>query len=83
MKDIPYVITKDGMYYAHDSRGYVHRVLLAELYTKEYAESHAKMCDECRAIPITDLLADADEVQNYIDRLEVMRDVMKEHKEGE
>lgn len=75
--EIPYVLKKQGMYYAHNSRGYVSRVLLAELYTEDYANQHAKMCDECEAIRITECLTGPDEVQEYIDRLEVMRDVMK------
>lgn len=72
----PYVLQKNGMYYAHRSCGYVSRVLLAELYTKEYAESYEKQCEEVRAIPVTDLLTGADEVQEYIDRLEVMKEAM-------
>lgn len=70
---VPYVLNKNGMYYAHNSAGYVSRVLLAELYTKEYAESHASHCDEVRAIPVTELLTGVDEVQEYIDRLEEMK----------
>jgi len=69
----PYVIQKSGMYYAHGNKGYVSRVLLAELYTKEYAESHCKTVEECRAIPVTDLITDAEEVQEYIDRLLVRK----------
>jgi hypothetical protein len=76
--EIPYVIRKNGMYYAHNSCGYVSRVLLAELYTEEYAKRHAEQCGECEAIPVTACLTGPDEVQDYIDRLEVMRDVMKE-----
>lgn len=74
--DVPYILEKHGMYYAHNSSGYVHRVLLAELYTKEYAEQHARQCDEVRARPITDFLSDPDDVQEYIDRLEAMRDAL-------
>lgn len=75
--EIPYVLKKNGMYYAHNSAGYVHRVLMAELYTEEYAKRHAARCDEVHAIPITDLITGPDEIQDYINRLEVMRDVMK------
>ncbi|RCX32112.1 hypothetical protein [Thioalbus denitrificans] len=75
--EIPYVLKKNGMYYAHNSAGYVHRVLMAELYTEEYAKSHASRSDDVQAIPITDLINGPDEVQDYIDRLEVMRDVMR------
>jgi hypothetical protein len=76
--ETPYVLKKNGMYYAHNSCGYVHRVLLAELYTEEYAKRHAEGCDECEAIPVTECLTGPDEVQEYIERMEVMRDVMKE-----
>ena len=69
----PYVLQKQGMYYAHNSRGYVSRVLLAELYTKEYAENYARQCEDVRAIPVTELLTGPDEVQEYIDRLLVMK----------
>lgn len=77
--ETPFVLKKNGMYYAHNSDGYVHRVLMAELYTEEYAKRHASHCEEVQAIPIIDLITGPEEVQEYIDRLEVMRDVMKEH----
>jgi len=66
------------MYYAHRSCGYVSRVLLAELYSEQYAKEHPLQCDECQAIPVTDLLTGPEEVQEYIDRLEAMKDVMIE-----
>ena len=75
--NIPYVIKKNGMYYGHNSCGYTSRVLLAELYTKEEAEAEARMCDEIQVMPITETLTGSDEVQEYIDRMEIMRDVMK------
>lgn len=73
---VPYVLKKNGMYYAHNSCGYVSRVLLAELYTEEYAENHAKHTDECQAIPITELLSGTEEVEEYIIRLEAMSEAM-------
>lgn len=83
---VPYVLKKNGMYYAHNSAGYVHRVLMAELYTEDYAKRHASHCDDTQAIPVIDLLTGPDEVQEYIDRLVVMRDAMREvmlaHPEG-
>lgn len=75
--DIPYVLKKNGLYYAHNSSGYVSRVFLAELFEENYAKRYAKNHDEIDAIPITELLTDAEEVQEYIDRLIVMRDAMK------
>jgi hypothetical protein len=75
--EIPYVIKKNGMYYGHNSCGYVSRVLLAELYDEIYAKNHEAHCEECKAIPITDLLTGPEEVQEYIDRMEVMLNVMK------
>lgn len=74
----PHVITKNGMYYAHNNCGYVSRVLLAELYDETYATDYAKLVEGCRAVPITELLTGSEEVQEYIDRLEVMRDAMAE-----
>ena len=75
--EVPYLIRKSGMYYGHNSCGYVNRALMAELYTKEYAENHASHCDECQAVPLTDALTDADEVEKYLHRIEVMYEVMK------
>jgi len=71
--DTPYVLKKNGMYYAHNSCGYVSRVLMAELYDKAYAVSYAKRCEEVQAIPVTKLLTGVDEIQEYIDRMEVMK----------
>jgi hypothetical protein len=76
MIDLPYVLQKNGMYYAHNSAGYVSRVLLAELYSKDYAERYAEAHDEVIAMPVSSLLTGSEEVQDYIDRLEVMRDIM-------
>ena len=81
--ETPYVLQKNGMYYAHDSCGYTQRVLLAELYTKERAERDAKHYKEVRAIPVNELLTSSEEVQEYIDRLEVMRDYMKHIEDNE
>lgn len=77
MSDVPYVLQKNGMYYAHNSCGYVHRVLMAEIYTKEYAENYVKGHDEIRAIPITDLLTDVEEIEEYLERITAMRDCLK------
>lgn len=74
----PYVIIKNGMYYAHNSCGYVHRVLMAELYTeKEALASENQSGGEIKAVPLTDCLSSSDEVQEYLDRIIVMRDAMK------
>ena len=75
---VPYVIRKNGMYYAHNSRGYVSSVYMAELYDEVWAKNHAKQCAECRAIPVTELLTSLEKVEDYIERLEAMRDIMKQ-----
>ena len=75
--DVPYVLKKQGMYYAHNGAGYVARALNAELYSEEYANRYAKNHEEVTAHPINEVLRDSDEVQEYIDRLESMRDYMK------
>ena len=74
--EAPYVIKKNGMYYAHNSCGYTSRVLLAELYTESHAKARETQCGELQAIPVTELLTGSEEVQEYIDRMEVMRDAM-------
>ena len=76
--DEPYVLKKSGMYYAHNNCGYVGRVLLAELYTEQYAKNYIKGRDDIQAIPISECLTGSEEVQNYLDRMEVMRDFMKQ-----
>ena len=77
---VPYVLVKGGVYYAHNNCGYVSRVLLAELYSEDYAKAYASGHEEIQAVPINELLTGAEEVQEYIDRMEVMRDVMAELK---
>jgi uncharacterized protein YwlG (UPF0340 family) len=73
---VPYVLQKNGMYYAHNSCGYVSRVLLAELYEENYAKRYAAQHEEVRAMPVTELLTGIDEVQEHIDRLEAMREAL-------
>lgn len=68
----PYVIRRNGMYYGHNSCGYVSSVYLAELYTEEYAKRHARITEECTAIPVTDLVPDRDQPQEYLDRIEAI-----------
>lgn len=73
---VPYVLKKNGMYYAHNDCGYVDRVLLAELYEEKCAKIYAERHEEIRAIPVTELLTSRDEVQEYIDRLEAMKNAL-------
>ena len=72
--DTPYVLRKNGMWYGHNSCGYVSRVEMAELYTEEYAKRHAAHCDDIQAIPVIDMLPSPEHVQQFIDRLEVMKE---------
>ena len=71
---IPYVIVKNGMFYAHNSAGYVSSVYCAELYDEEYAKRHAEHCGECRALPVTHFVQDRETAQEYLDRVEAIRD---------
>lgn len=73
MIDIPYVIRKNGMYYAHDSCGYVNNVMNAELYTKTYAEQHCSHGPEYQAIPVTDLISSTKHIDETMERLQAMR----------
>lgn len=81
MKEIPYVLKKHGLFYAHNSSGYVSSVFLAELYDEQYAKNSAEQCDEVTAIPVTVLMSDPEVVQEYIDRLEAMRDALIDSQE--
>jgi hypothetical protein len=67
-----YVLKKNGMYYAHNNCGYVNRVLMAEVYTKEYAQNYAKNHDEIDAIPIDELIS-IEELGEYFDRIKKMK----------
>ena len=69
----PYVLMKCGYFYAHNSRGYVSRVELAELYDEGYAKRHADSCEDVKAFPVTEFISDPEELQDYLDRIEVMR----------
>jgi len=71
---IPYVIQKNGMFYAHNSAGYVSSVYCAELYSEEYAKRHADHSEECRALPVTHFVKDREQAQEYLDRVEAIRD---------
>ena len=71
---IPYVIRKGGYFYGHNSAGYVSSVFCAELYDEEYAKRHAEACDECEALPVTYFVGDREVAQEYLDRVEAIRD---------
>lgn len=75
-KAIPYVLKKHGLYYAHNSSGYVSSVFLAELYDEQHAKNSEQRCEEVTAIPVTELWPAPEQVQEYIDRLEAMRDAL-------
>lgn len=78
----PYVLIRSGMFYAHDSRGYVHDPALAELYTKSYAERRARTSEEVIAKPVTEVIS-GDRVGELLERLHVMQEaVTKKGKEG-
>lgn len=77
--DMPYLIRKNGMYYAHNDCGYTARAELAEIYTKERAERSAIHCDEITAVPLNDIIKSVEHIQEYIDRLEVMKAALISH----
>jgi hypothetical protein len=80
---VPYVLIEAGMFYAHNSRGYVHRVEIAEIYTKEYAESHARSCSgKVVAKPVTDFIKDTHGIDSIIERLEAIRSAVVEREDA-
>ncbi|MDX1489698.1 MAG: hypothetical protein R3332_00275 [Pseudohongiellaceae bacterium] len=72
IEGMPYVLIKSGMYYAHNDRGYVNRVINAEIYNEKYAKKYASMHEGVRAIPISDAISSYSELDPYIERLLVM-----------
>ena len=74
-----YALRKNGMYYAHKSCGYVSRILLAELFTEDYATRYARDHEDVTAVSITEALTGVEEIQEYIDRLAIMKKVMQGH----
>lgn len=72
----PYLIKKEGMWYAHNSRGYVARAELAELYSEEYAKSHANAHEGCLAVPVSELFNSVEALDEYIDRLQTIREFL-------
>ena len=74
--DMPYVLKKHGMYYAHNNCGYVSRVELAEIYNSAYAIQYAENHDDIYAIPVSDLIKDPHGLSEYIERIEAMRDAL-------
>lgn len=76
LSDMPYVLKKHGMYYAHNNCGYVSRVELAEIYTKDYAIQYAENHEDIYAIPVSELITDARGLSEYVERIEAMRDAI-------
>lgn len=75
-----YFLKKNGMYYSHDSCGYVSNFTQAEVYYERFAKFETKRCKEVTAIPITDVIQNSKEIQEYIDRLEAMKNVVQNFK---
>lgn len=77
LPEMPYLLRKNGMWYAHNSCGYTARAELAELYTKERAESYARMSSgEVSAVPLNEVINSVEHIQEYIDRLEAMKEAL-------
>ena len=74
--DMPYVLKKHGMYYAHNNCGYVSRVELAEIYTESYAVQYAENHEDIYAIPISELIKDHKSLNAYIERITTMQDAL-------
>jgi hypothetical protein len=76
-QEMPYLLRKNGMWYAHNNAGYTARAELAEIYTKEKATKYAEQSGgEVAAVPLNEIIKSAKDVQAYIDRLEIMRDAL-------
>ena len=75
--DMPYLLRKNGMWYAHNNCGYTARAELAEIYTKQAAESHAKQCEEVSAIPLNEVIKSACNIEPYLERLKTMHSALK------
>lgn len=70
MSDV-YLIRKGGMYYGHDNCGYVSSPFLAEIYSKDEADSHAKRCDELSVVPVSDVV-NLTELSEHMQRMACM-----------
>jgi len=75
--EMPYLIKKNGSFYAHESAGYTARPELAELYTKQYAQSHADAHNEVQAVAVNEVFGNADQLIEYIERMQAMVDALK------
>ena len=75
MKNL-YFLKKRGYWYAHNSYGYTENFELAEIYSKEYALQHAAECSGVVAVPVVDVVKDAEHAQHLIDRLAAMKDAV-------
>jgi hypothetical protein len=75
--EMPYLLRKCGMWYAHNSSGYTARAELAELYTKEYAESHANHHEKVSAIPLNEIIFSADRLDPFIERMQAMQEALQ------
>ena len=72
-----YLIKKNGSFYAHESAGYTARPELAELYTKQYAQSLANAHDEVQAVALNEVIRNANQLIPYLERMQKMVDVLK------
>lgn len=73
-----YFLEKSGLLYGHDSCGYVGSPFVAEIYGRSEADRRAAQCDEVRAVPISDRINSAGQIQEHIDRLVQMRDALSQ-----
>jgi len=74
--EMPCLLRKNGMWYAHNNCGYTARAELAEIYTKEYADSHASQCEEVSAVPLNEIIKSAEQLDPYLERMQAMRDAL-------
>lgn len=75
-----FLIRKDGMWYAHNSCGYVSRVELAEVYTREQAEARTHDVEGAYMVALEGAI-NMDSLHNTINRLRIMQYYMYEFEE--
>lgn len=75
--EMPYLLRKNGMWYAHNDCGYTARAELAEIYTKEHAIKYASHCDEVSAVPLDSVISDPDALTPYIYRMRKMQAALR------
>ena len=79
--DEPYVLIKDGWFYYLNDCGYTQSPLLANLYTKKYAESYAERGYDTEAHPISKYFNkdSIEKIDQHIENLEAIKTFLEQH----